>query len=264
MSRTTGTEDILRLFDPGRLSSQESHYLKYHLQRLAYTVNLVQNIVTVNGVNSILDIGPHFLTMCLKELLTPRPAVSTLGFSNERLFPMKFAEDHIEMDLNKCSAVEFEESDMRKYDLITFSETIEHLYTSPLTILKYLSKLLTDRPGSGILIQTPNAASFLKRIRLLFGHNPFEEIREDTANPGHFREYTMKELIRISQKAGFKISFHEYCAYWSGNNLLKHVFDIIPSFREGITIFIEKKHEICEAPVSIEQRNRGSDSVQAG
>ena len=239
MEKKIRSEDILRLFERKQLNQEETVYLKYHLERLVYMTNLVRSVIGQNQSKNILDVGPHFLTSCLLRLVKPQPNISTIGFANERLFPEQNAVRHIELDLNNCASIKPDGSDA-EFDLITFSETIEHLHTSPTTILSYLSRFLKKESGAGILIQTPNAASFLKRIVLLAGINPYEKIRVDKANPGHFREYTMKELEQYGNEAGFKVSFREYCSYWSGNNPVKRTIDLIPSFREGITVLYVK------------------------
>jgi len=237
MQNRIDSKDILQLFSGKNLSGEESQYLRYHARRLAYTITLVQRFIDQHHARRILDIGPHFLTFCLAKLLKPQPDISTLGFADGRLFPPELASKHFQGDLNECASMEINASDAN-FDLITFCETIEHLYTSPKIILSFLSKLLKQKPGAGILIQTPNAASFSKRIRLLLGDNPFELIREERKNPGHFREYTMKELEDYVFEAGFEIWFRQYCSYWPGSGLLDRLVNVCPSLRGGITMFV--------------------------
>ncbi len=62
-------------------------------------------------------------------------------------------------------------------------------------ILPAFRKLL--KPGGAMLVTTPNAAALSKRLRLLFGQNPFEMLRETPENPGHFREYTALEMRKL-------------------------------------------------------------------
>ncbi|CAN2044071.1 hypothetical protein GMMP1_200009 [Candidatus Magnetomoraceae bacterium gMMP-1] len=84
------------------------------------------------------------------------------------------------------------------------AEVIEHLHTAPTIVLNYIKQLL--KSNSYLIIQTPNAAAFSKRTKLMFlGKNPYEMIRENADNPGHFREYTKKELIKIAKASDFEI-----------------------------------------------------------
>jgi hypothetical protein len=80
---------------------------------------------------------------------------------------------------------------------------IEHLYTSPKLVLGFLRRLVS--PSGVLLIQTPNAVSLTKRVKLLAGAHPYEKIRETARNPGHFREYTAGELREYAAASGFEV-----------------------------------------------------------
>lgn len=96
--------------------------------------------------------------------------------------------------------------------MVVFAEVIEHLYASPRLVLRFLHHLLS---GAGVLlIQTPNAASLTKRVKLLAGSNPYEKIREDATNPGHFREYTASELREYASSEGFEVI---HCKHYAGS-----------------------------------------------
>lgn len=233
-------QQILDFFVNKSLNEEEQKYLHYHLKRLSFTISLVENFIKNHETQNVLDIGPHFLTYCLTQSLKSNIKVSTLGFANERLCPGKFIDHHYEIDLNESNSSSLS-SAHGKFDLIVFSETIEHLYTSPKIILSFLSALLKKERGAGIIIQTPNAVSLQKRIKMLFGRNPYELIREDKTNPGHYREYTMKELEQYASEAGFEIQYKKYCSYWTGNSFIKKVINLVPSLREGITILLVRK-----------------------
>jgi hypothetical protein len=103
------------------------------------------------------------------------------------------------------------------------------------------------------VLQTPNAASLRKRIKLLIGRNPYERIRVDRSNPGHFREYTVNELRSIVSGAGFTVQevwtrFYfdlRYARHETGDELpslwiggMKNILNrLIPgSLTEGITL----------------------------
>src|SRR5205814_4790582 len=110
---------------------------------------------------------------------------------------------HIVCDLNRsCDAASWP-GDKSRFDLIVFAETIEHLHTPPEFALMMLGSLL--KPGGLLLVTTPNAAGLSRRIRLLFGYHPYEKIRYFSHNPGHFREYTRREMIEMGQTAGLEV-----------------------------------------------------------
>ncbi len=92
------------------------------------------------------------------------------------------------------------------YDIILSEATIEHL-KNPKEFLARCYELLA--PGGYMLITTPNIATLLKRLRFFIGKSPLwpiEQFFEDGEQfTGHWREYTMKELIYMCKKSNFDI-----------------------------------------------------------
>jgi hypothetical protein len=227
-------DDVKRAFAGQNWTPDEITYLDMHAARIAYMVNLVQEYQNIFNIKTILDIGASFLTTSLKKFIKPEVSISTLGWTHTRQVPPSIVERHIHCDLNYCTEqpVDFTE----RYDLIVFAETIEHLYTSPKLILNFLKDFMRTEAGV-LIIQTPNAVSISKRREMLRGINPFEQIRENRYNPGHFREYTMEELIEYGIQAGLKVYRKEFCDYWLPRDWLDRLLaKVHASFREGITI----------------------------
>jgi SAM-dependent methyltransferase len=117
---------------------------------------------------------------------------------------------HIVLDLNAIPTDRRSRIEQR-FDLIVFAEVIEHLYIAPEMALAQLHKLL--KSDGVILCTTPNAVSLPKRLKLLFGYNPFERLRADLTNPGHIREYTRAELAELGHRAGLAVVMHRYLNY---------------------------------------------------
>jgi SAM-dependent methyltransferase len=163
---------------------------------------------------------------------------------------------HYCFDLNETQYRDRLPSGIGPYDLIVFAEVIEHLYTAPELVLEFLRRLLVPR---GLLIlQTPNAVSLGKRVKFVLGANPFERIRVDRMNPGHYREYTLNELMDIlrssqfsAEKAWRRYYFDtRFASHEVGDEKPKAVSGSIrnlayrllpPSLREGITILARKE-----------------------
>jgi 2-polyprenyl-3-methyl-5-hydroxy-6-metoxy-1,4-benzoquinol methylase len=129
------------------------------------------------------------------------------------------------------------------FGLIVFAEVLEHLYTAPELVLHVLESLLA-RDGI-IVCQTPNAAALHKRLKLLAGINPYERIRVDSGNPGHFREYTKPELVDVARRVGLHVLEHQYADYFgapqgvlaaAAARALEMIGKIWPAFRRGQTI----------------------------
>lgn len=205
-----------------------------HLPRYEY----LQCIVTSFGLpkaSNVLDIGSSFFTLRLAGMFDH---VQTLGLEDARDLICKMPEDvrHIVFDLND-SKDRSKWIDLPKFDLIVFAEVVEHLPTAPQQVFRFLASGLSR---SGLLVvQTPNATSLDKRLKMLFGANPYEMIREDWTNPGHFREYTKAELVSMAKDAGLELVRHEYRSYFKSPRLAMKFIDLLvapfPSLRRGQT-----------------------------
>jgi trans-aconitate methyltransferase len=172
-------------------------YAAFHAPRFAFLVDVLADRVRDRRAR-VLDIGRSPLTELLSRRLD-RP-VDSLGLEPDQDSPNG---RHFTFDLNLAEDPRQWRSDLGPYDVMVFAEVIEHLYTAPELVLSFLRSLLV--PGGLLVLQTPNAASLRKRIKLLFGRNPYERIRADRSNPGHFREYTVSELRSIVSGAGFAV-----------------------------------------------------------
>jgi len=233
---TTTARDILEVVASLDLHEKHEEYLALHANRLAYAINAIKTYRAKKPIKRLLDIGPHFLTRCICEFF-PDIEVSTLGWKLERIVPGYLCKEHIQYDLNDCDSCDIV-SLQAPFDLIVCSEVIEHLYTSPAIVLNSLQRLLTAR--GAILIQTPNAATLSARLTLLRGRNPYELIREQKTNPGHFREYTLDELVTYARATGFTVLEAQYCSYWVHPMApIRWVENAIPSFRRGMSLLIE-------------------------
>jgi len=225
-------------------SGENPGYLAFHRPRFEFLMKVVTDQVRVPF--RILDIGPSPFTKMLRESL--RAPVDSLGLEPESASP---AGRHYHFNLNDAQDPQKCRRDLGPYDLVIFAEVVEHLFTAPELVLSYVHGLLA--PGGSLIVQTPNAASLRKRIKLALGRNPFERIRLDPSNPGHFREYTAAELASILRQTGFavKSSWRQFyfdarfARHEIGNEppnrlrgaVLNAVNQLLPPFlREGITI----------------------------
>ncbi|MBC7655191.1 MAG: class I SAM-dependent methyltransferase [Oligoflexus sp.] len=235
-------EEIKKYFyDNFELNQEKKDYLEIHAKRYETILSIIED----KKFEHILDIGPSFLSELLYQKFGEK--LTLLGFDSEEsqgghlpnsanLRKVKL----IKKDLNFFKAYA---EDLQTYDLIICAEVMEHLYTSPKILFKNLCHLL-NKDGL-LIIQTPNAIALRKRLALLFGKNPYEMPRENLENPGHFREYTSKELIGLGKAKGLeiqKIIFDEYFEYPSTLSKFYRSFKtIIPkNLKSGITIAFKK------------------------
>jgi hypothetical protein len=240
LARHTASSDIIKLFD-GRpwLDDPAQQYLHYHAERLAFIVDLIELYSSREAASpaelEVLDVGrPHLLTECIRHLIRPR-TLRTIGFGE--IPPGDVIDEHVTFDLNDAFYPEKWPAP-REHDLVVFAETIEHLYTSPVLVLKCLSTFLRRR--GLMVIQTPNAASIEKRLALLNGRNPYELIRDSRDNPGHFREYTPEELYALGTAAGLTCESVMLTEHWPREESHKGLVDRFPALRSGLTVTFQK------------------------
>jgi len=120
------------------------------------------------------------------------------------------------------------------------------MYIRPERVLDTLSSLL--KPGGYLILQTPNAAFLGSRIKLLLGKNPMPWIRDEPNNPGHYREYTKQELIKLSDMTGFELVSIIGRNYFSHPSAIKQtllkVTALLPdTFKNGFTAVLKESKE---------------------
>ncbi|MGB8031354.1 MAG: class I SAM-dependent methyltransferase [Terracidiphilus sp.] len=189
--------------------ASRQYYADLHKERFADILQLCHSYVA-NPSARVLDVGRSEFTAHLLKFYSN---VTTLGIDlctddgGHREVSSMEAVPHITFDLFNSHQID-SWPDCGVFDLIVFSEVLEHLSVAPEFVFAFLNSLLAE---SGILIcTTPNAADVAKRVRLACGRNPFERLRLYSTNPGHIREYTRHELCQIAQSVGLECVRHRY------------------------------------------------------
>lgn len=99
----------------------------------------------------------------------------------------------------------------KKFDLVLFSETLEHLRINPYFVLKNISKIVKKK--GRLILTVPNNLKLSNRLRALFGKSVLENVKNyivknnDNTNlyGYHWREYTLSEIEYLLVNVGFKI-----------------------------------------------------------
>jgi len=174
----------------------EDGYTAFHAPRYVSLLELLDEYVASG--TTVLDVGRSRLT----EIIHHRYdiPVDALGFVGDEPSPEG---RNWWFDLNQALHHHQWRTDLPRYDVIVMAEVLEHLRTPPGHVLAFLRTLL--KPGGILIIQTPNAVALHKRVEMLMGRNPFELLREQENDPGHFREYTKRELCDMLTDVGYRI-----------------------------------------------------------
>jgi SAM-dependent methyltransferase len=205
-------------------------YLRTHSRRYALLIDLVRDVSP--RPRQILVVGPSYESALLRDAF-PKASVNTLGWYDHR-FPLREGERHTDFDLNESEYPELE-----PHDLIVCGEVLEHLHVPPVPVLRFLAGVLSAE--GRLVLQTPNATALPKRLRMLIGRNPYAPIRDEPRNPGHFHEYTVRELRGLVEAAGLEVLRLITANYFDHgsrqNQLYRAVGPLLPrTLREGITV----------------------------
>jgi hypothetical protein len=242
-------KDILNHFETWDLDQESKTYLHYHYRRYVFLLQMIDEAIEWiqpemdDHPLKILDVGPGFQTEICRRTL-PEATVNTLGFRDPRFQP-RSQDRHFQFDLNDAQYPE-EWPRLERHHLVVMAEVIEHLHTFPGLVLRCASTWLVN--GGYLIIQTPNACALHKRLRMLIGRNPYDMIRESRDNPGHFREYTLDELLSIAGHSGFRPMACTTHNYFDHGTLAHRIYNasvrLLPtSLRQGISMVLLKESQ---------------------
>ena len=246
-NRLPSAKEIIAQFDRSTLDEEEWAYLKVQARRFELLMSLVEELRgeleldPAGGDMRLLDVGPSFQTELFRRLY-PEAVVTTLGLEPSAVSVARPGERHITFDLNDAFYPEAWPH-VDPHPLIVMAEVIEHLYTSPVTVLRCAATWL--EPSGLLVLQTPNAAALFNRLRLLAGRNPHKLIRETRTNPGHFREYTLSQLRFAAKAAGLDVVRWSRHNYFDGasprGRFYKATRNVLPGpLRQGFTMVLRR------------------------
>jgi 2-polyprenyl-3-methyl-5-hydroxy-6-metoxy-1,4-benzoquinol methylase len=193
-----------------QMSQSEQQYWSIHEFRYRFLQQQISALNLPQGAK-ILDVGcyPPFLYNWLVEQGFDVYGVAS---AHEQVFNKKIEVLNIEQDTFPW--------ENNTFDVVIFTEVLEHLPHSPIFPLEEMHHVL--KSGGQLIITTPNAAKLHHRLKLLTGKStsfPIDQLMEVEPGNGsiyhlHNREYTLSEVERLIEKAGFKVKKGEQvCLY---------------------------------------------------
>lgn len=211
-------------------NQNEIEYFNFHkrrYERFESFLNIHFSQKSNNPKLKVLDIGSHYLhsSMILANL-----DFNVDGMDVSEFWKMEFVKSRgerygihpvVEDDLSGMSAFEHVTD---KYDLVVFTEIMEHITFNPIMFWKRIYQIL--KPGGKIYLSTPNAFALPNYVRnlknLLFMKSigiTVEDILSKVTYGHHWKEYSAQEIKIYFQKLSpdFEVMIHPY--YYSNYEL---------------------------------------------
>lgn len=195
--------------DPSSLvrfdKNKELTYMKDSRLRFKKIIN---SIPSSPAPMRILDIGTTPFTIYVREAY---PHYEVYGLDRTNLMEKRCKSKGVQF--KTCNLgnepVPFEDD---YFDLIIFTEVLEHICAPPSEVLKELRRIM--RKKGKLIISVPNIAELSKRIWLLFGITPLDDadkvMSKEWHGYGHLHEYTMKKIVSKLEGCNFTILSKEY------------------------------------------------------
>ena len=206
----------------------QREYGEYHRKRFFELFNLSAELVADVGSPLIIDFGASEFTHLYKRLFTalrlhvadyPNPY-----FTASYVIENFGADRHYELDLTRRTSREAALIPRGSFDLVIFSEVLEHLLANPVEIIAWLLSLV--KPGGHLLLTTPNMFAKHNMPVFLTYDNPlppFPKEENRASLSAHLREYSHIELLRFVKAAGGDTKALIFSSCWDDDETLAPV-----------------------------------------
>ena len=228
-------------------------YARQHLKRFVDLVDLIPRKTEIR----VLDVGIAygFYDIALKQnrnviiegIEMPDNVSSFCGIERWN----RFLIDILSVTYNSGHISRIREGfEDETFDVVIFSEVIEHLRVHPIIPLREIGRVLKSE-GCAV-VTTPNVARLTNVFALLFGKNVFEDFKGELPTQGHvtdswthIREYTLNELKSVISDSGLKVDKVKMSKCWNGlqratirgNSKLRRFCALVDS---AVTLFLPR------------------------
>jgi len=192
-------------------------YYDFHIKRVNETLKLVNPYI--KGINDILNIGYSDFDEYIKDYFN-----RDISY----LIPESILDNKIKNNkfiIGDICDINFKIN--HRYDLVIFTEVLEHLLQDDETVMMNIKKLV--RPGGFLLISVPNALTFSNRVKVITGKNIYwskkDIIKGVYGGYGHIREYSASEIKELVGKFFNILNVRGINGYRKG---IKEILNILP------------------------------------
>jgi SAM-dependent methyltransferase len=207
-------------------------YGLYHRPRFFELFNLAAELTATVENPRVLEFGVSEQTLLYRTFL---PGVRLhladckileldRMFTGEWCIDQSYYETYYKLDLTDRASREAALIPHGSFDLVVFTEVLEHLIANPVEIIEWLLWLV--KPDGHLLLTTPNMFRKANMPAYLNYDNPLAAFpkEEDRATFGaHLREYSHIELLRFVQAAGGRTRALIFSSCWDGDATLMSV-----------------------------------------
>lgn len=180
--------------------SHRSKYIRNQSARIAFSFNLISDSLNENSLVLDLGIAPYFFA----HVITSLSNASVCGVGLSTPVRQERMEENFGIHTYYCNMeterLPFNDS---MFDMVVFTEVLEHLLMSPSHTFSEIHRVLKNR--GILLVSTPNAVSLMHRLALLFGHNIFAKYSLDHTYGRHNRLFTRRELEELLLAHNFEV-----------------------------------------------------------
>jgi len=223
---------------------QDIEYFNFHKKRY---LRMAESLGEIDGTGKVvLDIGSHYLHSSL-----------LLQFLGYEVYSMDVAEfwdlDFIKERKTKFNLRSITENNLEsfeshanidnKYDIILFTEILEHITFNPIHFWKRMHTIV--KPNGLIYISTPNSLNLfgvLRTIGRIFTFRgigiPIDAIFTNVTYGHHWKEYSAKEAIKYFSLLSddFKLKIKKY--HYRKESLLSAIGNRTGFLAEELEIFV--------------------------
>lgn len=232
-------------------------YVAFHSLRMVELMGFLERWNKDHPIRSILDVGLSPFFKLYQELFPEAEAFLVDYHAPPAAYLQSIgAKGAYQIDLNKNWVSSSHGGPVnRSFDIIVFTEVVEHLLIDPAEALRDLLAVLN--PGGIIYFSTPNYLNITALERLLDRSNPQQRYTKADGNRGnhyHLREYSFSELADAVRQAGGELAFQAFSDCWDKDALSAEVLEELPvAMRSNLLLLVRKASEASkgEPPLTI-------------